>query len=50
MDMLTIYWRQWQPDILRWMAATVIFAVFAAFMLWSSRGQDYFDHFDPFGL
>jgi hypothetical protein len=48
MDMLTSYWREWRPDILRWIAAIAIFAVFAAFMVWSSRGEDYFASFEPF--
>jgi hypothetical protein len=34
------YLRQWRPDILRWIAAIVIFAVFAWVML------DYSDIFD----
>ena len=34
------YLRQWRPDILRWIAAILIFAVFAWVML------DYFGDFD----
>jgi len=33
-------WRQWRPDILRWIAAILIFALFAWFII------DYFDYFD----
>ncbi len=36
------YWREWRPDILRWIAAALIFALFAWVML------DYFDYFDRF--
>jgi hypothetical protein len=49
MNKLMGYWLVWRPDIIRWVAAILIFAAFAAFMLWSSKGLDYFDSFDPFG-
>jgi len=48
-DLLISYWRQWRPDILRWIAAILIFALFAWVMLRSSEGLDYFDKFDLFG-
>ena len=34
------YWREWRPDILRWAAAILIFALFAWIIV------DYFDFFD----
>ena len=34
------YWREWRPDILRWIAAILIFALFAWVIV------DYFDYFD----
>jgi hypothetical protein len=34
------YWREWRPDILRWIAAILIFALFAWVIV------DYFDFFD----
>jgi len=39
------YWRQWGPDIVRWIAAIVIFAVFAWVMTRYSKGAGYFDKF-----
>jgi len=36
------YWREWRPDILRWIAAIVVFALFAWIMV------DYYDYFDHF--
>ena len=38
--LLIDYWRQWRPDILRWIAATLIFALFAWIIV------DYFDFFE----
>jgi len=40
--LLTDYWREWRPDILRWIAAVLIFALFAWVIL------DYYDYFDHF--
>jgi hypothetical protein len=39
------YWRQWGPDIIRWIAAIGIFAAFAWVMTHFSKGLDYFDKF-----
>jgi hypothetical protein len=36
------YWRELRPDILRWIVAILIFAVFAWGIL------DYYDYFDHF--
>ena len=38
--LLIDYWREWRPDILRWIAAILISALFAWFI------GDYFDYFD----
>ena len=38
--LLIDYWKQWRPDILRWIAAILIFALFAWIIV------DYFDFFD----
>ena len=38
--LLIDYWREWRPDILRWIAAILIFALFAWVIV------DYFDYFD----
>jgi len=38
--LLTDYWRDWRPDIYRWIAAIAIFALFAWIMV------DYHDYFD----
>ena len=48
-DQLISYWRQWSPDILRWIAAIVVFAIFAWVMTHFSKGSDYFDKFVLFG-
>jgi hypothetical protein len=37
---LVDYWREWRPDILRWIGAILIFALFAWVIV------DYFDFFD----
>ena len=36
------YWREWRPDIFRWIAAILIFTLFAWVL------TDYFDYFDHF--
>jgi hypothetical protein len=41
LPLLIDYWREWRPDVLRWIAAILIFALFAWFI------ADYFDFFDP---
>jgi hypothetical protein len=41
LPLLIDYWREWRPDVLRWIAAILIFALFAWFIV------DYFDFFDP---
>jgi hypothetical protein len=38
--LLIDFWRKWRPDILRWIAAILIFALFAWIIV------DYFDFFD----
>ena len=38
--LLIDYWREWRPDILRWIAAILMFALFAWVIV------DYFDFFD----
>ena len=38
--LLIDFWREWRPDILRWIAAILIFALFAWVIV------DYFDFFD----
>ena len=38
--LLIDYWREWRPDILRWIAGILIFTLFAWFII------DYFDYFD----
>ena len=38
--LLIDYWREWRPDIYRWIAAIAIFALFAWIMV------DYHDYFD----
>jgi hypothetical protein len=38
--LLIDHWREWRPDILRWIAVILIFALFAWFIV------DYFDYFD----
>ena len=40
--LLIDYWREWRPEILRWLAAILIFGLFAWVML------DYYDYFDHF--
>jgi hypothetical protein len=37
---LVDYWREWRPDILRWIGAILIFPLFAWVIV------DYFDFFD----
>ena len=37
--LLIDYWREWRPEILRWIAAILIFALFAWVIV------DYFDFF-----
>lgn len=41
-DRLTAYWQEWRPTIYRWIAAIVIFVLFAFVM------EEYFDFFDRF--
>jgi len=40
--LLIAYWREWRPYIFRWIAAILIFALFAFFM------EEYFNYFEYF--
>jgi len=39
---LMAYWKQWRPTIFRWIAAILIFTLFALIM------EEYFNYFDHF--